>query len=124
MYQKVCIPLMQIDSNVYAFLSGILVSLSTNIFTTLCFESVNQPYTRYYYISTLLLTIASALCMYISVKVAKFQSFIAAKNITDINKKISIILDITEKRKKRWIACYSLFIILLIASFTMLFAFR
>ena len=29
-YERICIPLMQINNNVYTFLSGILISLSTN----------------------------------------------------------------------------------------------
>jgi hypothetical protein len=120
MYRKVCIPLMQVNSNIYAFLSGILVSLSTNIFTTLCFEPINLLCQWRRYLSTLLLVAAGALCMYISVKVVDFQNYIATKHITDPNEKLEIIEDATEKRKKMWVVCYSLFIILLVAGFAML----
>ena len=120
MYRKICIPLMQVNSNIYAFLSGILVSLSTNIFTTLCFQPINMFYQWHRYLSTLMLVAAGALCMYISVKVVDFQNYITSKRITDPNEKREIIEDATEMRKKMWVVCYFLFIFLITTGIVML----
>jgi hypothetical protein len=117
MYRRICIPLLQVNSNIYAFVSGILVSLATNIFAALCFKTFDLHNQWYHYLSTILFVIAGALCMYISVKVVDFQNYIATKNITSPKEKFNIINDATEKRKKLWVVCYSLFIILLVAGF-------
>jgi hypothetical protein len=111
---------MQINSNIYAFLSGILVSLSTNVFTTLCFEPLNLYYQWHHYLSTLLLVTSGALCLYISSKVAVFQTYFTTKNITEQKEIREIIEDITGKRKGMWIMCYSLLIILTLAGFVLL----
>jgi ABC-type bacteriocin/lantibiotic exporter with double-glycine peptidase domain len=94
---------MQINSNIYAFLSGILVSLSTNIFTTLCFEPLNLIYQWHLYLSTLLFVASGALSMFISVKVSVFQNFIVNKQITEHSEIQEIIEDITGERKHMWI---------------------
>jgi p-aminobenzoyl-glutamate transporter AbgT len=117
MYEKICIPLLQINSNIYAFLSGILVSLSTNIFAALCFEPVNFCYQWHYYFSTLLLMVSGAICMYISVKVVNFQNYISQKQITDQKSKKEIVRDATALHKAAWIICYSLFFVFLITGF-------
>jgi len=104
-YIKACIPLLQINSNFYAFISGILVSLSTNIFTSL---------------STILFIIAGALCMVISSKVVNFQSYIFSRQITDIKEKIEIISDATKSQKMMWITFFSLLLLSIIAGFVML----
>jgi hypothetical protein len=111
---------MQINSNIYAFLSGILVSLSTNIFATLCFKPLNLVYQWHYYLATLLLITSGALCMYISAKTSVFQKFIANKQITEQTEIREIIEDTTEEHKHMWVICYSLFICLMIAGFVLL----
>jgi uncharacterized membrane protein HdeD (DUF308 family) len=111
---------MQVNSNIYAFLSGILVSLATNIFATLCFEPMDLAYRWHQYSSTLLLISAGALCMYISVKVVGFQEYIATRHISDPGERREIIEDATAMRKGSWVVCYALSIILLIAGLVML----
>jgi hypothetical protein len=111
---------MQINSNIYAFLSGILVSLSTNIFAALCFKPLNLVYQWHHYLSTLLLVASGALCMYISVKVSVFQKFIANKQIAEQTEIREIIEDTTEEHKRMWVICYSLFICLMIVGFALL----
>jgi hypothetical protein len=111
---------MQINSNIYAFLSGILVSLSTNIFTTLCFESISLRSQWYNCLSTLLLMISGALCMYISVKVSSFQNFISSKQIKNHKDIREIIEDVTISRKQVWVICYAILVLITIAGFVFL----
>lgn len=120
MYKKICIPLMQINSNIYAFLSGILVSLSTNIFSTLCFAPIDFVHQWHHYLSTLLLVVSGALCMHISVKVSPFQSYISNNQISKQEEIRETIEDITEKRKSVWVTCYSLLIVSTLAGFVFL----
>ena len=117
MYKKICIPLMQINSNIYGFLSGILVSIATNVFTTLTFEKFDFLLQWHQFVSTLLFTASAALCMWISVKVAVFQSYINGKQIVDRQKRYQITEDSTQTEKKRWVLVYIFFIL------TMLFGF-
>lgn len=67
-YERICIPLMQINNNVYTFLSGILISLSTNIFTTLCFEKFELAKQWHIYLATLLFAASGAICIFLATK--------------------------------------------------------
>lgn len=107
MYRKICIPLMLINNNVYTFISGILVSLSINIFTTLCFEKSTLLANWFMYLSTIVFLLASALCMYLAAKLTGFQNFIIKKNITDYESKKSIVLDATKDKNAKWVIIYS-----------------
>lgn len=120
MYRNICIPLMQINSNIYAFISGILVSLSTNIFTTLCFEPFDLLHQWHRYLATLFLIFSGALCMYISVKISTFQSYISNNQITKVSEIRGIIAETTEERKVVWIVIYVSLITLSIGSFIFL----
>ena len=119
-YRKVCVPLMQINSNVYAFVSGILVSLSTNIFTALCFEQLNLLTQWHQYISVLFFLCSGAICMLISTKVVNFQNYISSKQIADSEAKQEIIRDATESQKTKWTFYFLSLFIFLIAGFAML----
>ncbi|PKO03851.1 MAG: hypothetical protein CVU43_00610 [Chloroflexi bacterium HGW-Chloroflexi-5] len=119
-YIKACIPLLQINSNFYAFISGILVSLSTNIFTSLSLSDFDLKTQKFPYLSTILFIIAGALCMVISSKVVNFQSYIFSRQITDIKEKIEIISDATKSQKMMWITFFSLLLLSIIAGFVML----
>ena len=120
MYKKVCIPLMQINSNIYAFLSGILVALSTNVFAALCFEPIELTHQWHHLLSTLLLIASGALCMYISVKVSSFQNFISNKQITKQEEIREIIEDATVSQKRKWVFCYVAFILITVVGFVLL----
>ncbi len=103
---NLCILLMIINNNVYTFTSGILISLSTNIFTSLCFD--HCEFIKYWnmYLSTVLFAIASAMCIFVAVKITGFQNYISNKNITNIKEKIEIIKDVTQLKYKIWIVSY------------------
>lgn len=106
MYKKICIPLMLINNNVYTFLSGILVSLSINIFTSLCFEKSSLCGSWFMYLASMVFLFASALFMYLATKLSRFQNYIIEKRISDYDSKKSIVLDATKKEHIKWIVIY------------------
>jgi len=119
MYRRIFIPLMNINSNIYAFLSGILISLSTGIFVTLSFESLNMSKQWHLFTAVILITISGALCMALSAKVARFQEF-NAKNSYDKEKCYNIIMDVTKSEKKKWISYYIFLLLSFISGIAML----
>jgi hypothetical protein len=119
-YLRICIPLMQINSNIYAFLSGVLVSLATNIFTNLCFEKFNLYLQWHQYTSSISFTLSSAICLLISTKIVNFQNYISTKQIIDSNKRQEIIKDVTKSKKDNWILYYMLLLFSLIGGIIML----
>ena len=106
MYRRICIPLMLINNNVYTFISGILVSLSINIFTSLCFEKSSLCANWFMYLATIVFLFASALCMYLAAKLSRFQNYIIEKHITEYESKKSIVLDATKDKGTKWITVY------------------
>lgn len=113
-FQKICIPLMLVDNNVYAFLSGILISLSTNIFTSLCFETFNIKTQWHLYISSLMLLISGAIKMFLAVKITKYQDYFISKQIRDTVEKRKIVIDITKSNYVKWTLAYIVLITSLI----------
>ncbi len=113
-FQKICIPLMLVDNNVYAFLSGILISLSTNIFTSLCFEPFNIKTQWHLYISSLMLLISGAIKMFLTVKITKYQDYFISKQIRDTVEKRKIVIDITKSNYVKWTLAYIVLITSLI----------
>lgn len=107
-YKKICVSLMLINNNVYTFLSGILISFSVNIFTSLCFEKSGFCKSWFMYLASLVYLLVSAICMYLAAKLSKFQNYIIGKHITDYEDKKSIVLDATKKNYKKWVAIYSI----------------
>ena len=105
-YEHICIPLMQINNNVYTFISGILISLSTNIFTTLCFEKFDFFEQWHIYLSTILFAISGAVCIYIATKMTGFQNYIISKQIIDPVERKEIIKDVTMKQRKLWLISF------------------
>lgn len=110
-YEKVCIPLIKVNSNIYVFFSGILMSLSVNIFTTLCFDELIFYNQWLKYFSSLSLLISSAMCMVISVMVINIQNYFFAEKIIDDKEKNDIIYDLTSQRIDKWIVYYTAFFI-------------
>lgn len=106
LFEKVCIPLMLIDNNVYAFLSGIFISLSTNIFTSLCFESFNIKTQWHLYISSLMLLFSGAIGMFLAAKITRYQEYFIIKQIRDTSMKREIVLDITQSNYIKWTWVY------------------
>lgn len=115
-FKKICIPLMLVDNNVYAFLSGILISLSTNIFTSLCFEDFNIKTQWHLYISSFMLLISGAIKMFLAVKITRYQDYFISKQIRDTAEKRKIVIDITNSNYVKWTLAYIVLIISLILS--------
>ena len=103
MYRKICVPLMMIDNNVYSFISGIFVSLSINIFTSLCIERYGLNDKWFMYLAALVFLLTSILCMCFAARLSRFQSYIIDKRIVDYEGKIDIILEATQNNKNKWI---------------------
>lgn len=99
-YNRICLPLFFVNNNVYSFLSGILVSLATNIFTTLCFESEQKIA---YYLASIFFVVSSAICLYIATKVSGIQNYIEKFNYE--NKK-KILKDATKGEYRKWALIY------------------
>ncbi len=120
MYRKIFVPLMLINNNVYTFLSGIFVSLSINIFTSLCFEKSSMFDSWFMYLASLVFLLGSALCMYLAAKLSKFQNYIIEKRIIDYESKKSIVLDATKKMHTKWALTYICTIIMIVGGTTLL----
>ncbi|MBQ9517207.1 MAG: hypothetical protein IJR60_03950 [Eubacterium sp.] len=114
-YEKICIPLMLVNNNVYAFLSGILISLSTNIFTTLCFKQFDLATQWHIYLTTLLFAASGAICIYLSTKMTAYQNYIINKKIFDLSDRKSVIRDVTLEKKKIWTIAFLILFLTLIA---------
>ncbi|MCD8377240.1 MAG: hypothetical protein LUB59_00465 [Candidatus Gastranaerophilales bacterium] len=106
--KKMLISIMLVNNNVYSFLGGIFVSLSTSIFATLCFERSDFMEAWYIYAAVLLFVITGALCMYLAAKLSKFQNYIMEKHITDYSKKRTIAEDASRENWGKWISVYML----------------
>ena len=105
-YNSFCVPLMLINSEVYTFISGILISLSTNVFTTLCFEKFVLSTQWHLYLSTIMYAIAGALCIYLAYKMSGFQNYIKGKQILDSDEQKAIVKDVTSTEYKRFSISY------------------
>lgn len=98
---------MMINNNVYTFLSGILVSLSINIFTSLCFEKGSFCSNWFLYLASVIFLLTSALCMHLAAKISKFQNYIIEKRIIDYESKQAIVIDATKQAYIKWIVLYA-----------------
>ncbi|MBE5884790.1 MAG: hypothetical protein E7284_00075 [Lachnospiraceae bacterium] len=120
MYKKIFVPLMLINNNVYTFVSGIFISLSINIFTSLCFEKSKLYNSWFMYLASLVFLVASALCMYLATKLSKFQNYIIEKRVMDYEKKKSIVLDATKKVHTKWVVTYICTVLMVIVGILLL----
>lgn len=119
-YERCCVALMLIDNNVYTFISGILISLATNIFTTLCFEKFDIFGQWHLYISTVMYAISGAICILIATKTTAFQNYIYNKQILDLAEKRQIVIDVTKKDERKWIFRFALLFVSLISGTVLL----
>lgn len=120
LYERICIPLMQINNNVYTFLSGILISLSTNIFTTLCFEKFEWDKQWHIYLATILFATSGAICIFLATKMTPYQNYIISKQIIDLSERRNVIQDATSERKCTWVFSYFVLIITSLAGTALL----
>lgn len=120
MYRRICIPLMLINNNVYTFISGIFVSLSINIFTSLCFEKSGLCASWFMYLASIVFLFVSASCMYLAAKLSRFQNYIIEKHITVYESKQSIVLDATKDNGTKWMIVYFFTALMVIAGVSLL----
>lgn len=114
LFKKVCIPLMLVNNNIYTFISGILISLSTGMFTTLCLEKSTFLSKWYIYIFVILYSISGAICIYIATKISSYQNYILANKIVTTKEKHEIIEDFEIQKQKTWLMLFVLLFFTLI----------
>lgn len=103
-FEKICFPLLHIKSTVYTFLSGIAISLSTNIFTTICIDKIIFSNQWNLYVSTIAFAIVSAMLLLMATKMSGFQDF--TENSLDNNDKEwrnTILRDATADDFRKWV---------------------
>ena len=104
-FTKFCVTMLQINSNIYGFFSGIFISLGIEIFSDIVTQKFNITLQLPWLLSSTLFLISGALCMWISVKVSRYQEYFIRNKID--KQKINDFLDnITIGEKKK---CFNLF---------------
>ena len=111
-FEKLCVPLMLINDNVYTFISGILLSLSTGIITTLCMEKTPFNESWHLYASSVIYTI---------VGVSSYQNYITSNKIINKTEKKGIIKDHELHRCIFWVIYFLTLCLLLISGTVLLF---
>ena len=106
-FDYICYPLLHINNNVYTFLSGIAISVSTNIFSTIVTDTIGFCSQWNLYVSVLSFLISGALLLYMAAKMMRFQNLAFSQN----GWKESIIKDATNSDYKKWILRFSLVIL-------------
>lgn len=120
-FNSACISLMLINNNVYTFISGILLSLSTGMVTTLCFEKTSFFESWHLYTSSIIYTISGALLIYIATRITTYQNYIASKQIVDRKTQHEIIVDFEGRRYRFWVCMFSGVILTLVLGTILLF---
>lgn len=100
--KKVLCQLLLIHNNIYTFISGIMISLSVNILTSLCFEEGGVASCLQLFISAILLFISSALFMLIASRISKFQNYILIKNVKNPENREGIVQDAIKGKARGW----------------------
>lgn len=108
LFKKICIPLMLVNNNIYTFISGILISLSTGMFTTLCLEKSMIFCKWHLYISVIFYLISGAICIYIATKTSSYQNYILANKIVMTKEKHEIVEDFETQNYKTWFIVFLL----------------
>ena len=121
LFEKFCIPLMLIDNNVYTFISGIVLSLSTGIITTFCLEKTPLSESWHMYASSAIYMAVGAMLIYITSQITSYQNYILANRILDPQTKKDVIKDHESHRSTFWVMFYLLLNIFLIAGTVLLF---
>jgi hypothetical protein len=125
MFKLICVPLLQINSNFYSFLSGIMVSLSTAILFSLCSEPLDLSIQWHQFISLILFLITGIFCMSVATRTARFQNYLYKENIVEKERCTQIIEELTycslttksyKKNRFKWLFTYiCLFVSLFLA---------
>lgn len=121
LFKVICFPLLHINNNVYTFLSGIAISLATNIFTTICIDDINFAVQWNLYVSTVAFAIVSALLLFMASKMSGFQGF-AYNSPESYNKtwREDVLCDATKDDYKKWVVRFFLLLFSLIVGISFL----
>ena len=114
-FDKICLPLLEIPNNIYAFLSGIFISCSTNIFTNLCFGNEKLKAKCLFVLAALSLAISGFMFILLATLVTKIENKIDKIDI-DSKSKLNVIEDAALgiiKSKKIWVILYMVLLIAL-----------
>lgn len=132
LFKKSLWGLMGISDSVYVFLSGILISLFTNLLTSLCFEDMD--FSKYWCVIVTIVTsaISGGLCMLIAAKLSPLQNTLkrtletfeeqdkASGDLMQKNRRRKTFADLTKKSLWKWMLGYCLFITSFIASIVLM----
>ena len=121
LFDRFCLSMMLINDNVYTFISGILLSVSTGVVTTLCMEKTPLGESWHLYLSSLIYTVVGGMLIYITSQVSSYQSYIASKKIVNQLEKKEIIKDFEMHRWKFWVVYFLSMIALMIVGTVLLF---
>lgn len=115
LFRLICFPFLHVNNNVYTFLSGIAISLATNIFTTICIDDIGFTTQWNLYVSTLAFAMISAILLYMATKMSGFQSF-AYSPTDNFDKEVReiIVLEATEDDYKKWLLRFFILFVLII----------
>ncbi len=113
---------MLINNNVYTFISGILLSLSTGIITTLCLEKCGFVSSWHLYLSSVIYTVAGALFIYVASQITAYQNYIASKQIVERTARHAIINDFEAHRYIFWVIMFLALLLSLVFGTVLLFA--
>ena len=125
---KVFLPFMRIHNSVYVFMSGILISLSTNLLTSLCFEPIDGKGYWCIYITIISSAISSAMFIVVATKLTTIQDGIKdtlsifknddikAGDPLQTNRKKILLIELTENHAGKWIMMFLTLAVSTIAS--------
>lgn len=110
LYRKICIPLMLINDNVYTFISGIVISLATNIFTSLFMDKDSWHFINswHMYVSVILYLVTGGVCICIATKIGPYHDYMKKNEYTD-NKKKRELLEGQNEKSLQWVIIFLLF---------------
>lgn len=127
-FRMICVPLIQVNNTIYTFVGGILVSLATNIFSTLCFQDFDWTNQWYQYLAAIMFAVASAVCLYLSTKMSGVQDYINSKKRHPSERR-NIVIDVTESEYRKWLRAFSLLFVcivigIILLSFNFIYSFQ
>ena len=121
MLKKTIVKLLGINTNVYVFSSGILVSLSTNIFTALCDTAFDIAKQWAKLSSSVLFTVAGAISMVIAVGISNTQDYCREHKIKQSESDKLIEEVVYNPKKIKWQTYYLVLALSLVGGIAMLF---
>lgn len=104
--------LMLKNSNVYSYISGIFVSLATNILASLCIEKRDFPNRAFLLGATVAFLASSIAFMWLAGKLSRFQDYIRRKKeIRNDNDRIKIVKNAMKLKYREYLLAYAIAIL-------------